>query len=110
MAGIDPAIPDHFKMFFGDVADEPPDEFHSGNRFFYVLSVLMSVVMESDHFPVVFINSGSGNDRTAKITPNVFDNGIRIAEAGFGINIKTLLVFTVAFRFHFFERRTDPGF
>ena len=28
----------------------------------------MPVVMESDHFTIVFINSGCGNDRTTKIT------------------------------------------
>ena len=45
-----------------------------------------------------------------KITPNVFYNKSRIAEVGFGINIKTLLVFAITFRLHFFERRTDCGF
>ena len=57
----------------------------------------MPVVMESDHFTIVFINSGCGNDRTTKITPNVFYNNSGIAEVGFGINIKTLLVFTITF-------------
>ena len=107
---INPTIPNHFKMFFRNVANETLDEFHSRNRFFYVLFILMPVVMESDHFTIVFINSGCGNDRATKITPNVFYNNSGIAEVGFGINIKTLLVFTITFRLHFFERRTDFGF
>ena len=107
---MNPTIPNHFKMFFRNVANETLDEFHGMNRFFYVLFILMPVVMESDHFTIVFINSGCGNDRATKITPNVFYNNSGIAEVGFGINIKTLLVFTITFRLHFFERRTDFGF
>lgn len=110
MACIESAIPNHFVILFGDVTDEPLYEFHSRNRFCYELFILVPVVMESNPFSIVFINSGSGNDRTAKITSNVFYDGFWITEAGFGINIKTLLVFTITFRLHFFERRTDFGF
>ena len=84
---INPTIPNHFKMFFRDVANETLDEFHSRNRFFYVLFILMPVVMESDHFTIVFINSGCGNDRTTKITPNVFYNNSFIFATPFLITI-----------------------
>ena len=110
MAGIETSITDHFEMLFWYVPDQSLNEFHGRNRFFYVLFILMPVVMESDHFTIVFINSGCGNDRTTKITPNVFYNNSGIAEVGFGINIKTLLVFTITFRLHFFEGRPDFGF
>ncbi len=65
VACIEPAIPDHFVILFGDVTNEPLNEFHSRNRFFYVLFILVPVVMESNHFTVVFINAGSGSHRTA---------------------------------------------
>ena len=63
MTCIETTIPDHFVILFGDVTNEPLDEFHSGNRFFYVLFILVPVVMESNHFTIVFINAGSGNHR-----------------------------------------------
>ena len=69
----------------------------------------MPVVMEGNHFAIVFIDTGSGNNRTAKIAPDIFHNDLGIAEVWFCINIKSMFVFPVTFRFHFFERRTDFG-
>ena len=73
MAGIETSITDHFEMLFWYVPDQSLNEFHGRNRFFYVLFVFMSVVMESNHFAIVFINSGSGNNRTSEITTDIFD-------------------------------------
>ena len=82
-------------MFFWYVSDQALNEFHGRNRFFYVLFVFMPVVMEGNHFTIVFIDAGSGNDRTSKITPNVFHNGFGIAEIRFCINIKSVIVIIV---------------
>lgn len=109
VAGVKTAIPDHFEMLFWYMSGQPLNEFYSGNRFFYVLIIFMPVVMEGNHFAIVIIDSGSGNHRTAKIAPDIFHNDFWITKVWFCINIKFLFVFTVAFRFHFFERRTDFG-
>lgn len=90
---INPTIPNHFKMFFRDVANETLDEFHGRNRFFYVLFILMPVVMESDHFSIIFINSGCSYNRATEIAPDIFDYSFRVTFIGFGINIEALLVF-----------------
>ena len=54
MAGVETSITDHFEMLFWYVPDQSLNEFHGRNRFFYVLFVFMSVVMESNHFAIVF--------------------------------------------------------
>ena len=107
MSGIKAAITDHLEMFFRDVANETLDEFHSRNRFFYVLFILMPVVMESDHFTIVFINSGCGNDRATKIPANIFGNSLRVTTVGFGINIEAVFMFQITTGRNFFKRRTD---
>lgn len=55
-------------------------------------------------------NSGSGNDWSAKVTVDVFDNCFLITKVWFGINIKSLFVIIITFGLRFFKRRTDPGF
>ena len=108
--GIETAIADHLIMLLRDMLDEALDELHGRNGFFYILPIFMAVVMESDRFPVIFVNSGSGDDGTAKITPNVFHNGFRVAFVGLGIHIEALFVFPVTKGFHIFKRRADPFF
>lgn len=109
MAGIETSITDHFEMLFWYVPDQSLNEFHGRNRFFYVLFVFMSVVMESNHFAIVFINSGCSDDRTPQISTDIFDNCFGVTFVRFGINVKTVLMLRIAIRFHFFERRTDFG-
>ena len=65
------------------MANETPDEFHSRNRFFYVLFILMPVVMESDHFSIIFINSGCSYNRATEIAPDIFDYSFRVTFIGF---------------------------
>ncbi len=63
--------------------------------------VFMPAVVEGYIVTIIGINSGKGNDGSAQITPDVFDNGIRTAEIGFGINVKIIFVFMIYFRFVF---------
>ncbi len=108
--GIKATVPDHFKMLFRDMPDQPLDELHSRNCFFHILIVFMPVIVEGNHISIIFINTGSSNNRAAKVTSDVFHNGIRVTFIGFGINIKTMFVVSIAFRFYFFKRRSDFGF
>ena len=82
----------------------------TGQRFLHILVVFMAVIVESNGIPVIPVNPGSGNYRPAKIAANVFSHYFRIAEVRFGIDIEALLMLSVTFRFHFFERKSDPVF
>lgn len=53
----------------------------------------MPVIMESDHFSIIFINSGCSYNRATEIAPDIFDYSFRVTFIGFGINIEALLVF-----------------
>lgn len=53
---IEPTIADHFKVFFRDMADQSFDEINSGNGFFYVFIIFMTVVMKSDRLSIIAVN------------------------------------------------------
>ena len=110
MPGIKSAISNHFKMFFRDVTNQPLNEFHSRNGFFNVFFIFMAVVMKGNHFAVIFINSGSGNNRAAQVTADIFDDCLRITDIWFCENIKPFFVIRVTFRFDFFEGSSDAVF
>lgn len=67
----------------------------------------MPVVMEGYVISIVGINSGKSNDGTTKVAADIIDNGFRITEIWFCVNIKAIFVFTVYFRLCPFERGTD---
>ena len=85
------------------------DEINGRKSFFYVFIILMAIVMESNSIPIIVVDSGCSNDRTAKITPDVFDNVLRVTKIRLCINVESLFMFTVTSGFHLFKRRTnDP--
>lgn len=66
----------------------------------------MTVVMEGDKITIVRINARSSNNRSAKITTDIFDNLRRITLVRHGANIKTIFIFCIDSRFYFFESWT----
>lgn len=110
VACIETAIADHFKVFFRDMADQSFDEIDSGNRFFYVFIIFMTVVMKSDRMSVIAVNPRGGDNWTAKITADIFYDSCRITKVWFCIDIKALFMLCVALRFDFFKRRGKDGF
>ena len=80
VAGIDAAITDHFIVFFRNMSDKPLYEFHNRDSFFYILVIFVSVVMESDIFTVIRINTVQSNNWA----PQVF--AARCSESQGGIN------------------------
>ena len=62
--------------------------------------------MESNGLSIIPVDPGCGYDGSAKITANIFRNDFRIAEIRLGIDIETMFVLAVAFRFYFFKGRT----
>ena len=78
VAGVNAAVPYHFIILFGDVADKAFYEFHDGDCFFHVRIIFMAVVMEADKLAIIFINPGGSNDRAAKIASDILHNGFRV--------------------------------
>ena len=97
-------------MFFRDVSDETFYEIHNRQSFFHILYIFVTVIVESNGICVIPINPGSGDYWPAKIAADVFGYYFRIAEIRFGINIEAMFMLSVTFRFHFFERRSNPVF
>lgn len=69
----------------------------------------MPVVMKSDQITIIFVNTGSGNDRTTKISADVFCDNSGITFIGFGVNIKTMFMLFIAGGLYFLEGRTKNG-
>ena len=65
----------------------------------------MTVVMESDMFPIIGINPLLCDDRTAKISADIF--GYSIAEIGFSINVETISIFAINEGLSFLKRKTE---
>lgn len=100
VACVNAAIADHFVMLFRDVPDEAFNEFHNRECFFHICIIFVTVVMEGNKIPVIFINSGGGNDGTPQITPDVFDGSMGVAFAGFGVNVEAVFMLTVTKGFY----------
>ena len=63
--------------------------------------------MEGDRVTIIFINTGSGDNRPAKITTDVFGDNFRIAFIRLGVNIEAVLVISIAGSLNLFERRAE---
>lgn len=107
---VQAAIADHFKVLFRDMADQTLDEIHNRDRFLHIFFIFVTVVVKSNHIAIIVVDSGSGDDWSAKITADVFDHCFGIAEVRFCVNIKSLFVIPVTFGFYFFKGRSDSGF
>lgn len=66
--------------------------------------------MEGNKVTIIFVDLGSGNDRTSQIPPDVFYNGFWITIVWFGVDIEAFFVFPVTLRFCLFKGRVDLFF
>ena len=57
MSGIKAVIPNHLKMFIGNVANDTFDKINGGNSFRNEFIIFMAVVMKGDEFAVIVIDS-----------------------------------------------------
>ena len=110
VSGINPIIACHFEMLFRDMLDQEFDEFNDGKSLFNINIIFMTVIVESDIFTIIGINTFEGNDRSSKIAADVFYNGIGITEIRFCIDIKAVFIFVVNKCFGFLERWTNVFF
>lgn len=68
--------------------------------------VLVAVVFKGNKIAVVINNTRSSNNRSPKITTDIFQSLLRLALVWFSVNIETVLVFSVEAGFNSFKRGT----
>lgn len=56
----------------------------------------------------MFLTTVQCDERTAKISSDIFDYSIGIGEIGLGINVETIFIFEINESLCFLERSTDP--
>ena len=110
VAGIKTIITCHFKIPFRYMLNEKFNKVNGRNGLAYKNVIFMSVVVEGDVFPIVGINASQSNDRTSKISADIFEDSSGITKIGFGINIEAIFVFLINTSFCFLKRRTDAFF
>ena len=110
VSGIKPIVPGHLEILFRDMLNEQFNEINGRKGPLNERVVFMLIVMESHHLPIVGINPGKSNDRAAKITADIFNNGFWVAKIGLGINVESISVPMVNGGFHLFKRGTDAFF
>ena len=110
MPCIESIIPCHHEMLFRYVLDKQGNKVQDRESLYHIRIILMFIVMESDIFAIIGIDPGSGNDRTAEVAADVFDDSIGVAEIGLGIDIETIFIHFVNGSLSLFERRADTLF
>ena len=108
--GIKAIVACHLEILFRDMLNEQLNKINGRKRPLNERVVFMPIVMESHRFAIVGINPGKGNDRTAKIAADIFNDGFGVAEIGFGINVKTIFVLMVNVSLYLFKGGTDALF
>lgn len=103
---VDTVVTDHFEMFVGDMDNKSLNKFNSGNGFNNEFVILMPVVMEGNMRAGIRIDTGSGDNWSAKIAPNVFGDNRGVAVVGLGVNIESFAMILIDSRFNFVEGRT----
>ena len=76
MSGIKPIVSSHLEIFFGDVLDKELNKVNRWKGFSDEGIVFMFVVMKGHVIPVIGINSGKGDDRAAKVSADILDDGV----------------------------------
>ena len=100
---VDAVVADLLEMFFRDMLYEPLHKFQDGEGLSDKLFIFVTVVMEGDGFPIITVNSGSGDDRGSKVTSDILDCFTGLAFVRLGVNIKPVFMVTVYGCFHLFK-------
>lgn len=107
---IKPIVACHLEIPFRDMLDQELYEVNSRDGLLHKDIILMPVVMESDIFPVIGVNTGKCDDRAPQVAADIFNDGIGVGKGRFCIDIKAVLIFAVDKGFGLFEGRSDPFF
>lgn len=107
--GIETIIANHLKMLIGDMDNKAFNKFKDRKSFNNVSIIFMSIVMKSNERTVVGVNAGRGDNGTSEVSADIFGGGGNIAFHGFGVDIKTMLMFIITFCIYRFKRRSQSG-
>lgn len=104
---INAVVADHFKVPARDMYAQPFDKVNGRDAFCDCFMVLMALIMERHTIPVIGINPGSGNDRSSKISADVFNGDIRRTQVRLSSNIKAFGMVFVELIFKLLKRRSQ---
>lgn len=90
MSCIESIVANHLKMFFRYMLDESPNEIKNRDCFCNEFSVFVSVVVKGDIISIIVINTRSGDYWSTKISPDIFNNGVRTTFIWLCINIESI--------------------
>lgn len=107
---IKPIVARHFKIPFRDMLDQELYEVNNRDSLVHKDIVLMPVVMESDIFPVIGVDTGKSNDRAPQVAADIFNDGIGVRKGRLCIDIKAVLIFVVDKCLGLFEGGSDSFF
>ena len=74
---INPIAADHFKVSVRDMYNQAFDKVNGRDAFCDCFMVLMALIMERHEITVIGINPGSSNNRSPKVSDDVFNGDIR---------------------------------
>ena len=57
------------------MADQTPDEIHSGDGFLNIFIIFVTAVVESNYIAIITVDSGGVDGWTIKITSDIFHHG-----------------------------------
>ncbi len=103
VSGINTIVSDHLEVLFRDMANQSLDELHGRNFFDNEFFIFMPVVMEGDIVAVIMVDTFCGDNRSAKITTDIFNNIRGITLIVLCINIKAVDMILINVRFNRFE-------
>lgn len=87
---IDAVVANRFEVLVGDMNNKTLNKFNSGDSFDNEFVVFVPVVVKRNMGAGIRIDTGSSDNRSAKIASNVLGDDRRIAVAGFGVNYRSL--------------------
>ena len=87
--------------------DQAFDKVNGGDAFCDRFMVLMSLIMERHTIPVIGINPGSSNNRSPKVSADVFNGDIRRTQVRLSSNIKAFGMVFVELIFKLLKRRSQ---
>lgn len=90
MFGINAIVTYHFEMLVRDMNDQAFDKVNGRDAFGNRFVIFMPLIMKSNQFTIIGIDSGSGNHRAAQISADVFNCNIGRAEVWLSPDIKAM--------------------
>ena len=104
---INAVVADHFKMLVRDMYNQAFDKVGDGNTFRDRFMILMALIMERHEITVIGINPGSSNNRSPKVSADVFNGDIRRTQVRLSSNIKAFGMVFVELIFKLLKRRSQ---